>query len=376
MVAWICGAMLWKVQDRLGGDLARMDEAGRDALVKRYFQLAREEEDLRAKALQSRAKLAPAAELQALEAQIVSKRADKLALEHQAEAILSERVEHAAQSAGLAQDLPLNPQIVFPPVAFKYVEPPLLLVMSPHEKIEQKKTVHLQSSLVLSQIEQAEAAADQLGVVSLVVPIGGVGTYPTMVLATSSYEVSVDIVSHEWTHNYLDIRPLGWHYGDNGNLISINETVANIVGHELSLRVQGLPPPSYDDLPPATFNREPSPPGTFDFNREMRLTRLQVDDLLKEGKVQEAETYMEARRREFVAHGYALRKLNQAYFAFYGSYADGGVGTVNPIGRELKQLRRMSGSLKEFLDTVARLSTFDEYLALLKEKGVEPGKRG
>ncbi|MBI1800967.1 MAG: hypothetical protein HYR71_04990, partial [Chloroflexi bacterium] len=49
MVAWIGGAMLGKMQDRLGGDVARLDEAGRDALVKRYFQLAREEEELRAK---------------------------------------------------------------------------------------------------------------------------------------------------------------------------------------------------------------------------------------------------------------------------------------------------------------------------------------
>jgi hypothetical protein len=50
----------------------------------------------------------------------------------------------------------------------------------------------------------------------------------------------------------------------------------------------------------------------------MAATRIEVDRLLAGGKIQEAEQYMEARRQIFVAHGYQIRKLNQAYFAFYG----------------------------------------------------------
>lgn len=375
LVSWLAGAFTSKLQDKLNHNVAMLSEAERNAIIERYFRMAREEEQLRARLLQRRANLAPSAELQTLEAQLVHKRGDKLALEHQVEAIIAERVEHAAQAEELAENWLFNPQIVLPPVAFKYVTPPMLLILSPHEKIEQKRTVHLLADMTLSQIEQIEAAADRLGVVSLVVPIGGVGTYPTMVLENSSYEITLEIVSHEWTHNFLDIRPLGLHYGDNGEMTSINETTANIVGHELTRRLLGLPPPTYEDEPEPQPEPEPNKPVEFEFNREMRKTRLAVDALLKEGKVQEAEAYMEERRQIFVAHGHALRKLNQAYFAFYGSYADGGVGGVNPIGRELKRLRRVSGSLKAYLDNISRVSSFEDYRALLQEKGVPVGKR-
>jgi hypothetical protein len=52
----------------------------------------------------------------------------------------------------------------------------------------------------------------------------------------------------------------------------------------------------------------------------MHVTRLTVDELLAEGKIDEAESYMEERRRIFWDNGFQhLRKLNQAYFAFLRS---------------------------------------------------------
>ena len=376
LVSWIVGAFAGKVRDRVEGVAAGLDDPAREAAITRYFQLAREEEDLRNRIVQRRAQSAPAEELATLETQRAARRADKLAIQPQVETVIAQRVEHAAQSEGLAQDLPLNPQIILPPVSFSYVTPPLLLVMSPHDRIVQQRTVHLLADMTLAQIEDAEAAADRLGYVSLIVPIGGVGTYPTMVLENSSYDVSLEIVSHEWTHNFLDVRPLGLHYDLDGNMTTINETTANISGHELANQVRGLPVPSYADEP---VQPQPAPapdkPVEFDFNREMAATRRAVDAMLKAGQVTEAESYMEDRRKIFVAHGYALRKLNQAYFAFYGSYADSGVGAVNPIGGELKRLRRASGSLKEYLTTIAAVSNFDEYRALLKAKGIPEGAR-
>ena len=70
----------------------------------------------------------------------------------------------------------------------------------------------------------------------------------------------------------------------------------------------------------------------------MRTTRLKVDTLLAQGKIAEAEAYMEAQRQVIVNHGYALRKLNQAYFAFHGSYAEGPSAT-DPIGPKLRALQ-------------------------------------
>jgi hypothetical protein len=378
LVSWVIRAFAVKTQDRLTQDFTKTSEAERQQLVERYFTLAREEEELRGKLLQRRAQAAPAEELTQLEEQLARKRDDKLALERQTEAIVANWVEGAARAEGLVEQWPLFPQLVFPPTAFKFVAPPLLLVMSARDKIETKKSTHLAPGLSLSEQEAIEGAAEErLGIAALVVGLGGVGTYPTMVLETSSYEWTLEVVSHEWTHNYLDIRPLGMNYSKDNHMRSINETTANFVGRELAHRIRGLPPPSYEDEPEQRPTPRPTPkPDEFNFNREMRETYEQATALLKEGRIVEAEAYMEERRKLFVARGYTIRKLNQAYFAFYGSYADGGfAGSVNPIGGELRRLRRVSGSLKAYLDALARVSSFEEYRALLREKGVPEGKR-
>jgi hypothetical protein len=90
--------------------------------------------------------------------------------------------------------------------------------------------------------------------------------------------------------------------------------------------------------------------------------------LLAHGLVQEAETYMEDRRQRFVENGYRLRKLNQAYFAFHGSYATG-PAAVDPIGPKLKALRERSSSLADFLDTVDGMTTLADLDAALLQSG-------
>ena len=92
-----------------------------------------------------------------------------------------------------------------------------------------------------------------------------------------------------------------------------------------------------------------------------RQWEVEMEDLLADGEVEGAEAYMEERRRLFVAQGYNIRKINQAYFAFYGSYATG-PGATSPIGEQLRQLREESDSLKDFLDTVAQFGSYGKYL--------------
>ncbi len=116
--------------------------------------------------------------------------------------------------------------------------------------------------------------------------------------------------------------------------------------------------------------REASPPpervheDQFSFNANMRKTRLRVDELLAAGKVEEAEAYMEQRRQKLVEMGYYIRKLNQAYFAFYGSYAagKGWAAATNPVGEQLRILRERSPTLAGFLTTVARMSSYEDLL--------------
>ena len=121
-----------------------------------------------------------------------------------------------------------------------------------------------------------------------------------------------------------------------------------------------------DSAPDDSAPDEP-PADQFDFGREMRVTRMRVDELLAEGKIGEAEAYMETRRLLFVEQGYRLRKLNQAYFAFYGSYATN-PSAANPIGGQLEWLRGQSATLREYLRRVSSFSRHEDLLAVLPQK--------
>jgi hypothetical protein len=65
-----------------------------------------------------------------------------------------------------------------------------------------------------------------------------------------------------------------------------------------------------------------------------------------------------------VAESYTLRRLNQAYFAFHGSYATD-PASVDPIGTWMRQLRAQSGSLKGFLEQTAQMRSLDDLLHAL-----------
>ena len=74
---------------------------------------------------------------------------------------------------------------------------------------------------------------------------------------------------------------------------------------------------------------------------------------------------MEQKRLYLAENGYYIRKLNQAYFAFHGAYADSPT-SINPIGVEMRQLRERSDSLKDFLETVAEMTTRQELAESIK----------
>jgi len=108
----------------------------------------------------------------------------------------------------------------------------------------------------------------------------------------------------------------------------------------------------------------------FDFRAEMRQTRVRVDELLAAGKVNEAEQYMEMRRHFFWEHGYHIRKINQAYFAFYGSYNDqpgGGAAGADPVGPAVRKLWAESRTLKEFIEKVQTVRSYADLLEILEQ---------
>lgn len=257
-----------------------------------------------------------------------------------------------------------------PPVLYHVSPLPLALIVSPRGAIQEDANISLLSDLPLDQQAALEDRVNQaLDVSSLVVPVGGIGTYPTMVMRTTSLPWLLETVAHEWTHNYLSLRPLGINYDTTPQLRTMNETTAAIAGSEIGkLVLQRFYPQLAGSLQSplqlVSLKRGPIGPGTFpppfDFRSEMHRTRVTVDELLSQGKISEAETYMEARRQVFWAHGFPIRKLNQAYFAFYGAYADipGGPAGEDPVGPAVRLLREQSRSLAAFINRISWMTSF------------------
>ena len=57
-----------------------------------------------------------------------------------------------------------------------------------------------------------------------------------------------------------------------------------------------------------------------------------------------------------MANGYPIRKLNTAYFAFNGTYADN-PASVSPIEPQLRAIRADSQGVAEFLRTVSGITS-------------------
>jgi hypothetical protein len=262
-----------------------------------------------------------------------------------------------------------------PPVLYHISSTPLALIVSPRNVIEQTANISVLPTLTLdNQIKLEDEIAKSLDVSTLVVPIGGVGVYPTMVTETTDLNWTLDTIAHEWTHNYLNLRPLGLNYSTTPELRTMNETTASIVGGEVGNYVlkkyypELLKSSSSPNL--VALNQAPqhldTPP--FDFRAEMHETRVTVDKLLTDGKIEEAESYMEKRRQVFWDNGYLIRKLNQAYFAFHGAYADvpGGAAGEDPVGPAVRALRAQSASLADFVNTIAWMTSFQQLQQAIK----------
>ena len=125
-----------------------------------------------------------------------------------AEAIVQQQVASVLAEEGLAVG-----GITWPPVLMTMSPVPYMLIVSPRDRIAQVDSAALIPGLSTEDKELMEAAVfDRLGQSALVVPIGGLGTYPAMIRETSSINWLAEVVSHEWTHHWLSFRPVGVRY--------------------------------------------------------------------------------------------------------------------------------------------------------------------
>jgi len=300
------------------------------------------------------------------------------------EQVLQDQINTALVNLDMSQ----GGQLI-PPVLYRSDPDSYALIVSPRDEIRQAANLMLVRDLSLDEILLLEESIEKnLDLSALVVGIGGVGLYPSMIIESSNLDWLIHVISHEWTHNYLTLRPLGANYGASPELTTINETIADLSADDIQRKTFELFYPEY--LPPVP-QEEPADPesktefaqatppeeltepqeGIFDFRAEMHLTRLEVDRLLAGGKINTAEQYMEARRQIFWENGYPIRKLNQAYFAFHGSYAAEPGGAADQRGADLgsllRKLRSTAPSFRTFMKQVAWRWRLDQFQTLFDQ---------
>ena len=363
---WEAGAITRKLDQMLTSTAGHLSEGEKKAMVLDYISLIQRIGQLE-RSIQhtySSVEEDPTAAALPLRQELANLRQRQAEKQGQVEAILEGQITQVL----LSQDLETL-RIVWPPVKFQFEQLPIYLVISPRQEIRVRKGIYLEHGLGLDVREAIEEEIDEaFDVSSLTVGVGGLSVYPAMVMEVASLDYIVKVAAHEWVHGYLFFRPLGWHYDASPQMRTINETVASIVGDEIGGLVIARFYPELAPPPVEKGKGQPQPePVESEFNREMRHIRLTIDEMLAQGDVEGAEEYMEERRRFLVSLGYYIRKLNQAYFAFYGSYATSPT-SVDPIGEALQRLRRESASLKEFVDTVAVLASHEELWRVLGEQ--------
>ena len=361
LIGWEYRALSNELNQWIFGSSEEIDGEA-DVVVEYFFAVERlktlESEIAAVKAGSEQSGLAPLEdELNMLQEQVG-------ALGSKVEGLIEKQIRETLAEQGIfhPMDRYITLKFGFPPVNFILEKPPLLLVVSPKDRIESIKEITLRQDISLEEVKDIEAAVDDLGVSSLVIELGGMATYPTFVTNDASLKFTLDTATEEWLHQYLAFKPLGFLYlldltgvSQNYDIATMNETVAGMVSKEIGAMIREKYYPQFD-------NGDSRPPGAeseFDFNREMREIRRAVDSYLAQGEIELAEGFMEQKRLYLASNGYYIRKLNQAYFAFHGTYADRPT-SISPIGLELGQLRSQSASLKVFLDTVAGMTSRQE----------------
>ncbi len=353
---WESGAIVHEINQWLFGKREKIDDE--IGVVVDYFSSTE-----RIKIIESKIEAANAGNresgLASIEVELNELEEQSAASKETVEGIIESQIRNTLAEQGIFNPM-VEVKIGFPPVNFRLEKPPYLLVISPRDRIESIREIILKPSLTLEEMEDIEARVDGLGVSSLVVELGGLGaTYPTFVTDEASLRSTLYTTAEEWLHQYLVFKPLGFLYlldltglARNYEIATMNETLAGIVSKEIGSMVYEKYYPDYENG--AELDQETE--SEFDFNREMREVRKAVDTYLAQGEIEQAEEFMEQKRQYLISMGYYIRKLNQAYFAFHGTYADK-PAFISPIGLELKELRARSASLKDFLNTVAAMTS-------------------
>jgi len=355
----------YKLKDALAQDSISEDE--KIKLIERYIYVAQEADVLQEKVDRVKSEGAQSSSAnETWEEKLIALVAERDGLKGQIEEIIESQVSAVLAEEGLSTTLKLsgNAEIIFPPVDFTFEARPNVLIVSPRDKIEVVDTTVLKFDINMEEILAMEAAVEAQGFSSLVEQVGAIATYPSMIPRHIALRNLLSRVAHEWAHHYLFFKPLGQKYWSDYEMRTINETVADIIGNEIGLLVYQR---YYEVKEEEQVQSDGQTQTLFDFTGEMREIRLTVDGYLAAGEIEKAELYMEEKRLYLLENGYYIRKLNQAYFAFHGAYADT-PASVSPVGGQVRELRAQSASFTDFMRKASGISSYDELLEIIGDK--------
>lgn len=342
----------------VGGEVRREE---RIEIVHDYLQtsLLREKEERQMEGRIARTGGERAAKVERISRDVLDELRDRQrALRPRAEEAVESELSAVLEDEGFGWRGPL----LFPPVDIKFARMPTMIVTSRRDKIERLDRLLLQPDLEhIKRGELEDTLLGEYGLSAFVGDLAGLSTYPTLVTDTDSLRSVMRTAAHEWLHVYWFFRPFGQSFWSSSEMGTLNETAADIAGRELGdaafARMGG-------DLEDNARRYQPQEERDIRFTEMMRETRGRTEELLVEGRVLEAEEYMKERWWRLRLGGYGIRKLNQAYFAFYGIYGESS-SSVSPIGDQMAEFRSYFRSVGEFVRALSGVSSYDEFLELL-----------
>ncbi len=255
--------------------------------------------------------------------------------------------------------------IIFPLPEFTTNHSPKLLVISPRNKIYREDELLLNHDLSVQEIKDIEESVQsEIDYSSIVINIGGVAAYPSIIKDSDNYGDLFKAHAHEWLHQYLILFPLGRAYFKDPNMKIVNETLANIYSERLFNSVCSKKIKLQDSI---CKSKVKELPGKFNYELFIRNLRLDVDELLELGKINQAEELMESSRFELEKRGYYIRKINQAWFAFNGTYADSPASSSN-VDQEIESFIDSQESFGIAIRKLRKVKDFEEYKILIAQK--------
>lgn len=276
-----------------------------------------------------------------------------------------ESVEAALSKTIVEEGLGFRFGIIFPPTDFRFDEPPLLLVTSPRNEIKLEASILIDNNIDSKTRSDIERKAELDGQTSALVDnLSGLGTYPAIVSDRYELRQLTRTAAHEWLHNYWIFQPLGRSMWNSPEMYTLNETAADIAGDELGdrtfLKLGGDLSISSQKYASVSVSRP-------HLSRILKQTRKEVERLLSLNNIAAAEKLMRKQHWTLKLGGYNIRKINQAYFAFRGNYADGPAST-SQIGPELSEFRNHFETLGEFIVAISKVDSYHHFKLQLYEK--------